>query len=130
MAARVLLVDDNIDFIERVTEIVREKFEVVGQCYDSLQLVTLVRETQPDILIADLSMPSIGGFQILQVLRREAIQVKVIFLTMHEDPTMVEHAIQQGAAGYVLKNRAARELLPAIESALQAKFYGPTGKRG
>ena len=81
-------------------------------------MIDAVRRLHPDVVVADVSMPLLNGIEALEELRREGIDVPVLFLTMHRDVAYARRALEAGAAGYVLKHAATSELLQAIQAAL------------
>jgi DNA-binding NarL/FixJ family response regulator len=77
----------------------------------------------PDVIVADISMPSLNGLDALDQLRKNGCRAKVVFLTMHNDSTYAKRAMQSGASGFVLKHSAPEELLVAIREALVGRTY-------
>ncbi len=96
---------------------------VEGIVADGLQLIEHVRKHKPDVIIADLGMPKMSGIQALRQLCSEGHRVKMIFLTMHDDPMLAREAILAGASGYVLKDSAGEELLAAVTQVLSGNIY-------
>lgn len=99
------------------------EFRIVGAVTDGLSLVADASRLHPDVLIVDLSMPGLGGLEAARELKKRHISGSIIFLTVHEDPALVEEAQSLGAMGYVLKSSADRDLIPAIHEALQGRFF-------
>lgn len=96
---------------------------VVGDTGDGLDVLPLVEQHEPDLLILDLSMPGLNGLDVLRQINRRAPATTTIVLSMHgEDPYVVE-ALALGAAGYVLKGAHADELLRAVRTVVQGKRY-------
>ena len=85
---------------------------------DGRQALDLARRLRPDVVVLDVSMPNLNGFQTLEQLRRDGLEARVVFLTMHRDDEFVAAAINGGAHGYVLKSRAHLDLISAINHAL------------
>jgi DNA-binding NarL/FixJ family response regulator len=83
----------------------------------------MARSTAADFIVADISMPGLNGIDALQAMRREGLDVPVIFLTMHTEPAYARRALESGAAGYVLKHAAPQELLLALQVAAQGGIY-------
>ena len=91
-----------------------ERFEIVGEAEDGVQLVGMVRRLQPDLVLADIHMPNLSGLDALKQLIAEFPLIKFILLTMHEEREYVLNAIRLGASGYVMKNVERKELEKAI----------------
>jgi DNA-binding NarL/FixJ family response regulator len=97
--------------------------DVVGAVADGRALLAAVQELQPDIVVLDIAMPLLNGLDAARQLKGVMPNVKVIFLTMSEDPDVAAEAFRIGASGYLLKNSAASELLQAIREVSQGRSY-------
>ena len=86
--------------------------EVVGTACDGRALLQLAASTQPDVIVLDIAMPRLNGIDACAQLRRKMPGVRLVFLTVNEDPDIAAEAIGLGASGYLLKNSASRELSP------------------
>jgi two-component system nitrate/nitrite response regulator NarL len=120
---RVLVADDVPEILEKVRELLRDHCEVVGSAADGQQALSGAMTLNPDILVLDISMPILNGFEVARGLRKSNCRATIVFLTMHEDRDYVDAAFSCGASGYVLKSRASTDLLPAIESVLQHRTF-------
>jgi len=120
---RVLLADDLPEVHEKLIQLLRHDFEIVGSAYDGEQAMEAAKTLNPDLLILDISMPLLNGIQVASRLRETNCKAKVIFLTVHEDQDYVEAAFSLGALGYVLKPRFTTDLIPAIEEVLQGRKF-------
>lgn len=98
--------------------------EVVGEAADVATTAHLVETLQPDVLLLDVTMPGGAGLDAIRALHELAPQMLVIVLTMHADPRFATRALRSGASGYVLKERADSDLVPAIRAA-RAASSGP-----
>jgi DNA-binding NarL/FixJ family response regulator len=98
-------------------------FELVGVVENGRELVKAAREHAPHVIVADISMPELTGIEALRALNSAGIGAKVIFLTMHENAELAGEALQQGAAGYVLKHCAGDELVKAIHEVLAGRVF-------
>src|SRR5437588_10939348 len=107
---RVLLADDHRLLREAFAKLLEPNCDVVGAVADGRALVTAARELRPDIVVLDIAMPLLNGLDAARQLRRVMPHVKVIFLTVSEDPDLAAEALRIGASGYLLKNSAAAEL--------------------
>ena len=120
---RVLLADDLPEVHLKVTELLRDDFDIVGFAYDGQQAIEAATTLNPDVLILDISMPLLNGIQVASRLRETGCKVKIIFFTVHEDEDYVEAAFSLGAVGYVLKSRLVTDLIPALEHALEGRRF-------
>jgi DNA-binding NarL/FixJ family response regulator len=96
---------------------------VVGAVADGRALLEVAPDLRPDIVVLDIAMPLLNGLDAARQLRRLMPRVKVIFLTVSEDPDLAAEAFRCGASGYLLKNSAASELLQAIQEVFQGRSY-------
>ena len=123
---RVLLADDYPQMLDKVTQLLRGEFDIVGSAHDGAQALEAATRLNPDLLILDISMPILSGIQVAARLRDSGCKAKVIFLTIHEDREYIDAAFAVGALGYILKSRVATDLLPAIYAVLQGhRFSSP-----
>lgn len=120
---RVLLADDLPEVLEQVRELLRDHCEVIGSATDGEQAFSAALTLNPDILILDISMPILNGFEVTTRVRESNCRAKIVFFTIHEDSDYVDAAFSCGASGYVLKYRASTDLVMAIEAALQQRTF-------
>ena len=120
---RVLIADDHRILAEGVRGLLEPEFEVVGIMDDGRELVEAAKQLQPDVIVADISMPSLNGIEAAVQLRDSGVTSKVVFLTQHREVAYARRAIEAGAAGYVLKHSVATELVTAIHEALRGQTY-------
>lgn len=111
---RVLLADDDRQIAEAVETLLGSRYEIVACVRDGQALVREVQKHRPDVAIVDISMPVLNGIEATRRITESSTGVKVIILTVHDEPAYVEAAFEAGAHGYVLKFDARRELVPAI----------------
>jgi DNA-binding NarL/FixJ family response regulator len=123
---RVLLADDHVPFLESVSRLLAGAFDIVATAGDGRQALDLARRLRPDVVVLDVSMPHLDGFQTLEQLRRDGPETRVVFLTMHRDDEFVVAAINAGAHGYVLKSRIHLDLISAIDHALAGRLFVPS----
>jgi DNA-binding NarL/FixJ family response regulator len=123
--ARILLADDHTMFVEGLKGLLHDDFELVGTVENGAVLVDSAVRLQPDIIILDISMPVLNGFDAARELRKRGTSAKIIFLTMHADGGLVAEAVRCGASGYVVKQSAGRELISAIRQVFEGKTYFP-----
>ena len=121
--ARILLADDHRLLLEAFENLLEPEFEVVGTATDGRALLVAARELKPDVIVLDIAMPLLNGLGAAQRLKQMMPEIKLIFLTVNEDPDFASEAFRIGASGYLLKNSAASELFQAIEAVLEGKAY-------
>lgn len=121
--ARILLADDHRIVLEGLKKLLATDYDVVGQAEDGHTLIQEALRLRPDVIIADISMPSLNGIDAVQQIRKEGMKPKVIFLTMHNDALYAKEVLDKGASGFVLKHSAPSELIVAVQEALQGNTY-------
>jgi len=126
---RVLLADDHRIVVEGLRTVLAADFDIVGVAMDGRDLIEQACALQPDIIVADVSMPLLNGIDAAARVLEKDSKVKIIFLTMHPDSTYASRALATGASGYVLKHSAPDELVTAINEALSGRTYVSPGVR-
>ena len=121
--SRVLLADDHTLVLEGLKKLLEGEYELVGTAEDGRTLVKVAEQQNPDVIVLDISMPQLNGLDAARQLHKLLPTCKLIFLTMHADPTYAKEAFQAGASGYLLKRSAASELSQAIQAVLKDQFY-------
>jgi DNA-binding NarL/FixJ family response regulator len=128
---RVLLADDHRLLCEAFTRLLEPECDVVGTVADGRALLAEAPNLRPDIVVLDIAMPLLNGLDAARQLMRSMPKVKVIFLTMNEDPDVAAEAFRIGASGFLLKSSAAPELLQAIrEVSLGRSYITPLATQG
>ena len=128
---RVLLADDHRLLREAFAQLLKPGCEVVGVVADGRAVLAAAVELRPDIVVLDIAMPLLNGLDAARQLKVLMPHVKVIFLTVSEDPDVAAEAFRAGASGYLLKNSAASELFQAIQEVSQGRSYvTPLATRG
>ena len=123
VAPRTLLADDHVMVAEGLNRLLGEHCDMVGTVQDGATLVEAAVELQPDLIIADLSMPGLTGLDAITKLRDRGVTAKIIILTMYANPRIAQEALALGAAGFVSKHAAGQELLTAIQEVLTGGTY-------
>jgi DNA-binding NarL/FixJ family response regulator len=123
MPLRVMLADDHTILVEAFLKLLEPSFQVVGTVSDGRALLETAQELNPDVIVADIGMPLMNGLEAGRRLKQLMPSVKLIFLTMNEDPALAAEAMRSGASGYLLKSSAATELIRAIQLAAKGKSY-------
>lgn len=118
MSLRVLIVDDHALFRDGLRSLLERQSDmlVVGEAGDGASAVRLAGELTPDIILMDLHLPQRSGIEAIIDIVAQGATCRIIVLTMYHDDELIDHAIQAGAAGYVLKDSRAAELLAAIRT--------------
>jgi DNA-binding NarL/FixJ family response regulator len=120
---RVMLADDHTILVEAFRKLLEPHFEIVGTVSDGMALLEAAPQVKPDVIIIDIAMPLLNGLEAALRLKKQMPSVKMIFLTMNEDPDLAVDAMGSGASGYLLKSSAASELVRAIQLSLKGKTY-------
>ena len=127
MPLRIVLADDHEVVREGLSVLLKKHgFEIVGEASNGLEAVRLTGQLKPAIAILDISMPTMGGIDACREIAQVSPETRTIILTMYRDDHYVLEALRAGAAGYMLKSRAGKDLVEAIqEVAAGATYLGP-----
>ena len=120
---RLLLADDHVMFAQGLESLLREEFDLLGTARNGEELVEAALRLTPDVILVDISMPVLNGFDAVRRITEHGTEAKIIFLTMHDDATLLAEAFRCGASGYILKQAAGEELVNAIREVAQGKNY-------
>ncbi len=120
---RVLIADDHELLVEAFVKLLEAEVEVVGKVLDGRALLAQAPRLKPDIIVLDISMPGLNGLEAGEQIKQIMPDVKLIFLTMHEDPDLAVEAFRLGASGYLLKRSAASELFQAVQEVFRGRTY-------
>jgi DNA-binding NarL/FixJ family response regulator len=119
----VLLADDHRTVAEGLKSLLPDELELVGVVEDGRAMIEAAEELRPDVIVADITMPNLNGFEALARLRKSHPNIKVVFLTMHQNASYARRALEAGASGFVVKHAAPEELVLAIHAALNGKTF-------
>jgi len=113
---RIIIADDHLMFRQGLSNLLRSAADirVLAECGSGEEALSLIRELEPEVAVLDVSMPGMDGIELVTALREEGLATRAIMLTMHDDPHFRTRALQAGACGYLLKDRAFETLLSAI----------------
>lgn len=125
MAIKIMIADDHVLFREGVKMLLEsdQRFEVVGEAENGIDTFDKVVDINPDILLLDINMPQINGFDVLLKLREKEIHMKVIIITYHDEMDYLIRAINLGVNGYLLKRTDFSELKAAIIAVMNGEKY-------
>lgn len=124
MAVRVLLADDH-EIVRQGLRVLleREGFQVVGEASDGHEAVKLCEANHPEVAILDLSMPLLNGVDAAREIMKANPHTKVVLLTMHTEDHLVLDSLRAGVTGYVLKTKAASELVQALRAVCRGEMF-------
>jgi DNA-binding NarL/FixJ family response regulator len=120
---RLLLADDHEDLLREVTVLLDKDFDLIGVARDGLELLEIAARLCPDVVITDFKMPKLSGIEAGRRLLELRHCKAVVLLTMYGDPQLVRGARAAGILGYVLKEKASDDLIPAVFSVLEGKAF-------
>lgn len=123
MKVRVLLGDDHALILDGLRSALQDQHEIVGLAKDGRALVQAAERLKPDLVVVDISMPLLNGFEAAKQIKKALPHTKIIFLSQHLNPAYLKNALRLGASGYVLKSGATEELQQAIGAALRGNTY-------
>ena len=123
MKPRVAVVDDHTLFAEACRKLLEPEYDVVGTYSDPHAFLLDFSQLQTDVAVLDVSMPLLNGLDTTREIRRIDPKVRVIILTMSEDPDIAAEAFRAGASGYLLKRSAGAELMLAVREVMNQRYY-------
>src|SRR5271155_2144569 len=126
---RVLVVEDFAPFRQFIGSALAKRcdLQIVGEAADGEEAVQKAKELQPDLILLDIGLPTLNGIEAAQRIRQVAPESKIIFVTQESSADVVQKALNSGAQGYVVKTKAATELLAAAEAVLKGKRFLSSG---
>jgi DNA-binding NarL/FixJ family response regulator len=120
---RILIADDHNIVAEGLRSLLEKSCDVIGVVQDGRELLVEAHKLKPDIVVLDIGMPLLNGFEAAQRLKQSLPATRLVFLTMKDDANLAAAALNLGTVGYVLKSAAASELLAAVSEVLQGRSY-------
>ncbi len=120
---RVIVADDHTMFRQGLAYLLPPEMDLVATVADGRELVAAIRRLQPDVVVADVTMPELGGLEALRIVRQERLHARFIILTVHADPSLAAEALRAGAMAYVVKQAAGEELVEALRLAVANRTY-------
>lgn len=118
--------DDHRPILDAVAATLADDFDVVGVALDGRQAVETAPRVDPDVVVLDVDMPRLNGFQTLHALRQGGLRAPAVFLSMHAADEMIDAAFQCGGRGYVVKSHVARDLAGALDHAVRGGLFVPS----
>jgi len=123
----ILLADDHQVVRQALRALLQTEpdFSIVGEASNGLEALRLVEKLNPNVLVVDLSMPSLNGLEVTRQISHRRLKTRVIVLSMHSNEHYITDALQNGAFGYVFKNSPAEQLVRAIRDVAAGLHYLP-----
>ncbi len=122
---RILIADDHVVLRSGLKRLLNEQpdIEVIGEANDGNEAITRTEELIPDVLLLDITMPNLGGIDVIRIVKARMPKVAILVLTMHEDEGYFIEALKAGASGYIPKKAADTELIAAIRAVNRGEAY-------
>ncbi len=124
-AYKIFLAEDHIPLRQAIKKIVQQRcgLSILGEAGDGLELLELLKQSPPDMVITDISMPRVGGLEATKKIKELYPQVKVMILTVHRKRDFLDLALAYGADGYIIKDDMDLELVSAIQGVRRGQVY-------
>jgi two-component system invasion response regulator UvrY len=121
----IMIVDDHTLIRETWSFLLgkNENFDVVAECGDGERAIELARDKRPDVVLLDINMAPMSGFDVLKMIRKYSPSSKIIGVSMHSQPAYAKKMLRLGAKGYVTKNSPRQEMLEAIAEVSKNQVY-------
>jgi DNA-binding NarL/FixJ family response regulator len=120
---RVLIADDHTLIAEAFQKLLEPVYDVVATVPDGRALLAAARDLRPDVIVLDVTMPLLNGLDAARFIKKMDPTIKLVFVTVAEDPDIAAEAFRAGGSAYVLKRSAGAELLTAINEVLKNRSY-------
>lgn len=120
---RVIIADDHTLLVEAFEKLLAPECDVIAKVPDGRALITAARELHPDVVVLDIAMPLLNGLDAARQIKQTDPSIRLVFVTMNEDPDLAAEAFRAGASAYLLKRSAGAELLTAIREAMKHRSY-------
>jgi two-component system, NarL family, invasion response regulator UvrY len=121
----IMIVDDHTLIRETWSFLLgkNENFDVVAECGDGERAIEFARDKRPDVVLLDINMAPMSGFDVLKMIRKYSPSSKIIGVSMHSQPAYAKKMLRLGAKGYVTKNSPRQEMLEAIAEVSKNQVY-------
>ena len=123
MRPRVLLADDHALLLGAFEKLLAPDYDIVGMVTDGRALVAAAEQLVPDLIVLDVTMPLLNGLDAGRKIKAQFPRIKLVFVTMNEDPDLAAEAFRIGASAYLLKQSATSELLVAMREVMKGRSY-------
>jgi DNA-binding NarL/FixJ family response regulator len=120
---RIIVADDNPAFLRELVSLLEVEFDVVATAGDGKSALDCIRRYKPHVVVLDFHMPALNGLEVIEELMKNPPGLPVVICSVETDPELVEAARQTGAVAYIFKTRIEDDLIPAVKSAVQGKFF-------
>ena len=127
---RIVLAEDHAEMAEQLRGLLASEFDVVAVVSDGQALLRAAEAAHPDVIVTDIVMPKLDGIAATAALLARQPDVRVVLVTVHDEPELVERGQRAGALGFVAKHHAGRELVPAVKAVLRGERYVSRPARG
>ena len=121
--ARILVADDHEEVRNKIVQLLKRQFDVLGAVCDGPEFLEAVDELKPDLCVLDISMPKMSGIEVAYRIKQSHSQTKIVFLTLHDDLDFRAAAFETGAEGYVTKARMGGDLIFAVKEVLAGRTF-------
>ena len=119
----ILLVDDHRIFLEGLKNLIQEPFHVKEIANSGKEALELIKSSEFDVMITDYEMPGINGLELVKAVRATQPEIKIIVLSMHDDPSVIKELLRTGVLGYLLKNNTYKNLSEALQKVIEGKRF-------
>jgi len=123
MRPRVLLADDHALLLGAFEKLLADECTIVGRVSDGREAIAEAQRLRPDVVVLDIAMPLLNGLEAGRQIKQANKDIKLVFLTMNEDPELAAEAFRVGASAYLLKRSETPELLLAIQEVMEGRSY-------
>ncbi len=122
---KIMIADDHTMFVDGIDSILNKEsdMQVICKCYDGQEVLTQLKDQQPDIILLDINLPGMSGIEVSKKVLAEYPDVKILAISMFNEESYVTEILNNGAQGYILKNTGIDELLNAIRTICGGKTY-------
>jgi DNA-binding NarL/FixJ family response regulator len=110
-------------FAEALWGYLEKSYMVIGMVRDGRELVATALRLQPDVIVTDIGLPLLNGLDAARRVKEQAPNIKLVFLTIHDDPNLAAAALELGPIAFVLKHSTGRELIKAIDHVMHGQPY-------
>jgi DNA-binding NarL/FixJ family response regulator len=122
---KLVIADDHPVFRQGLRQVIESdpQLKVLGEASDGISAIELIEKALPDVAVLDVGMPNADGFEVARVLQQKRLNVKMIFLTMHQDERFLNAALDLGVKGYLLKDSAVGDIIASIKAVEAGQDY-------